>query len=66
MKEVAELGEHPAECWRLVEDQVTDAFDLPPAVEVAPLGVEQEVLLVVVELVTSFGHAVLFAEWLRY
>ena len=39
-----------------------NAFEAVAFVEVSPLRVEHEVLLVVVELVTSFGHAVLFAE----
>ena len=42
-----------------------NAFEAVTFVEVSSLCVDHEVLLVVVELVTSFGHAVLFAEWLR-
>ena len=51
---------------RLKEDQVSDSFQPVSLVEVCALCVQHEVLLVVVELVPSFGHAVLFAEWLRY
>ena len=47
---------------RLEEDEVPNAFEAVTFVEVSSLCVEHEVLLVVVELVTSFGHAVLFAE----
>ena len=47
---------------RLEEDEVPNAFEAVAFVEVSSLCVEHEVLLVVVELVTSFGHAVLFAE----
>ena len=47
---------------RLEEDEVPNAFEAVAFVEVSSLCVEHEVLLVVVELVPSFGHAVLFAE----
>ena len=47
---------------RLEEDEVPNAFEAVTFVEVSSLCIEQEVLLVVVELVTSFGHAVLFAK----
>ena len=47
---------------RLEEDEVPNAFEAVTFVEVSSLCVEHEVLLVVVELVTSFGHTVLFAE----
>ena len=54
---------------RLEEDEVPNAFEAVAFVEVSSLCVEHEVLLVVVELVPSFGHAVLFAgecrDWQR-
>ena len=54
--EVGQLGEEVRVLRELVEDQVSDALEGEPAVEVGPLGVEEEMRVGVEEQVPSLGN----------
>ena len=56
LQEVAEFRIHPAKCWGLVENKVSDALYPEPSVEIRPLSVQQEMLLIVVEHVPCLNN----------
>ena len=56
LQEVAEFRIHPAKCWGLVENEVSDPFYPEPSVEIRSLSVKQEMLLIVVEHVSCLNN----------